>query len=201
MLHRDLKPANVLLAADGHPRLADFNVSTCAAVPGAGAAAFFGGSLAYMSPEQLDICLGADRSLAETLDERSDLFTLGVLLWELLTGERPFGDDRECEPTPTSLGRLAARRREELGENSLRTLPANCPPRLIEVLRGLLQPVRERRTPSAESVRRQLDLCLRPDVERLARPQRTGLASALGRHPMPLLIGAGDGTQCGNVPR
>ncbi|HVC98321.1 MAG TPA: serine/threonine-protein kinase [Pirellulales bacterium] len=191
VLHRDLKPANVLLAADGHPRLADFNVSFCAVVPGAGAAAFFGGSLAYMSPEQLDICLGADRSRADSLDERSDLFTLGVLLWELLTGKRPFGDDRECDMTPASLERLAARRRQALDENAVSALPADCPTRLIEVLRGLLQPERERRTPSAHSVRRQLDLCLRPGVERLARPRRAGTAAVLGRHPWPLLIAAG----------
>ena len=191
VLHRDLKPANVLLAADGHPRLADFNVSTCAVVPGASAAAFFGGSLAYMSPEQLDICLGANRGRAESLDERSDLFTLGVVLWELLSGERPFGDDRECDMTPASLERLAAKRRQGLDEKAVRELPADCPARLIEVLRGLLQPQREWRMSSALGVRRQLDLCLRPEVELLARPRRTGIVSLLGRHPWPLLIAAG----------
>ena len=191
VLHRDLKPANVLLAADGHPRLADFNVSSCAVVPGASAAAFFGGSLAYMSPEQLDSCLAADRSGAEPLDERSDLFTLGVVLWELLTGERPFGDDRECDMSPASLERLAARRRRGLDKTAERSLPADCPSGLIEVLRGLLQPERERRISSAGSVRRQLDLSLRADVERLARPQRAGIVSVLGRHPWPLLIAAG----------
>ncbi|HVX16028.1 MAG TPA: serine/threonine-protein kinase [Pirellulales bacterium] len=191
VLHRDLKPANVLLAADGHPRLADFNVSSCAAVPGANAAVFFGGSLAYMSPEQLDVCLGGDRSRAEPLDERSDLFTLGVLLWELLTGERPFGDDRQCDMTPASLERMAERRRQELSEDAVRTLPADCPPHMIEVLHGLLQPDRERRMSSARGVQRQLDLCLRPDVERLARPRRAGMLAVLGRHPWPLLIAAG----------
>ncbi|HEX4149886.1 MAG TPA: serine/threonine-protein kinase, partial [Pirellulales bacterium] len=191
VLHRDLKPANVLLAADGHPRLADFNVSTCDVVPGASASAYFGGSLAYMSPEQLDICLGTDQSQADSLDQRSDLFTLGVLLWELLTGERPFGDDREFAPTPAALAQLAARRRQELGEDALGALRPNCPAQLIDVLRGLLQPDRDRRIASAESVRRQLELCLRPDVERLGRPQRAGPLAALARHPLPLLIAAG----------
>jgi eukaryotic-like serine/threonine-protein kinase len=191
VLHRDLKPANVLLSADGHPRLADFNVSSCTAVPGACAAAFFGGSLAYMSPEQLDLCLGAEGREVESLDERSDLFTLGVLLWELLTGDRPFGDDRECDMTPASLGQLAARRRQGLGEDAVRALPADCPTRLVEVLRGLLQPQRERRIASARSLRRQLDLCQQSEVEHLARPPRTGMVSVLARHPWPLLIAAG----------
>ena len=164
VLHRDLKPANVLLAAD--MRILGWQISTSALVPSCRepAAAYFGGSLAYMSPEQLDICLGTDRSTAESLDERSDLFTLGVLLWELLTGERPFGDERKNR---TDADGARDDWRRDAMKNWTKTpcarLPADCPAGLIEVLRGLLQPDRERRTSSADSVRRQLDLCLRPE--------------------------------------
>ena len=55
VLHRDVKPANVLVGADGHPQLADFNISF-SKLDGATPAAYFGGSLAYMSPEQLEAC-------------------------------------------------------------------------------------------------------------------------------------------------
>ncbi len=92
VLHRDVKPANVLLSAEGLPRLADFNVGCCTKVEGAGPAAFFGGSLAYMSPEQLEAFNPAHDRPVESLDGRSDLYSLGVMLWELLTGALPFPD-------------------------------------------------------------------------------------------------------------
>ena len=55
VLHRDVKPANVLVSVEGHPKLADFNISF-SKLDGATPAAYFGGSLAYMSPEQLEAC-------------------------------------------------------------------------------------------------------------------------------------------------
>jgi eukaryotic-like serine/threonine-protein kinase len=90
ILHRDVKPANILLTAEGLPKLADFNVS-CRGIAGrAGSAAYFGGSLAYMSPEQLRVAHPADDTQAEYLDERTDLYSLGIVLWELWQGSRPW---------------------------------------------------------------------------------------------------------------
>jgi len=56
VLHRDLKPANVLLTAEGLPKLADFNISFASQLEGTAPEDHFGGSIAYMSPEQLEAC-------------------------------------------------------------------------------------------------------------------------------------------------
>lgn len=89
IMHRDVKPANILLASDAVPKLADFNVSYGGNVTDVGAAVHFGGSLAYMSPEQLLVARGRDLQGAEELDLRSDLFSLSMVLWELWQGNPP----------------------------------------------------------------------------------------------------------------
>jgi len=87
ILHRDLKPANVLLTDEGQPMLLDFNLSADAAQEKAAPTALIGGTLPYMAPEHLAALKGGKRPV----DERSDLFSLGLILYELLTARHPFG--------------------------------------------------------------------------------------------------------------
>src|SRR5690606_21463889 len=87
-------------------KLADFNVSYGSKLEGSTPAAYFGGSLAYMSPEQLEACHPEYDRLPEDLDGRSDLYSLAVVLWELLTGERPFHDEGVEADWSTTLGTL-----------------------------------------------------------------------------------------------
>jgi serine/threonine protein kinase len=82
MFHRDVKPANILLDGEGRPKLTDFGLAVHEEDL-AGQRGILAGTLPYMSPEQV-------RREGHCLDGRSDIYGLGVVLYELLCGRRPF---------------------------------------------------------------------------------------------------------------
>jgi tRNA A-37 threonylcarbamoyl transferase component Bud32 len=81
ILHRDIKPQNVLLDNEGEPFLTDFGVARLLGEPGITRSGVFLGTPNYASPEQAKL---------QPLDERSDIYALGVVLFEMATGKRPF---------------------------------------------------------------------------------------------------------------
>ncbi|MBI3465137.1 MAG: serine/threonine protein kinase, partial [Planctomycetes bacterium] len=188
VLHRDIKPANVLVAGDCSPLLADFNISYSSKVEGATPAAYFGGSLAYMSPEQLEAYDPRHARRAEDLDGRSDIFSLGVLLWELLTGRRPFEDDSLDQGWSRVIDSMIDRRRAGIDRERMAQFPAEAPPELERILRQCLAPDPDQRFASADDLARQLELCLQPQVQRLLRPAAGGWRRQACRSPWPTAI-------------
>jgi serine/threonine protein kinase len=161
VLHRDVKPANVLLTAEAVPKLADFNISFSRTLPGDSPVAYFGGSLSYMSPEQLEACHPGLERTAGDLDTRADIYSLGVVLWELLTGAKPFDDTTTGEHGDiTTLSAMLARRRAGVGDPALDELPSGCPAALRRVLLTCLEPDRERRWGSGAELAQQFEFCL-----------------------------------------
>lgn len=142
ILHRDVKPANVLVDGDGTAKLADFGV----AVPSSAldeaatmaATHVHPGSLGYMSPEQ---------ARGATLDEASDLYSVGVVLYQALTGEHPL--DLEGVSTPLA--------RERVLEPSPDLDHPRVPAPIREVLATALAPKPRDRFDDAAAMRRALE--------------------------------------------
>ncbi len=189
VLHRDVKPANVLVAADGHPKLADFNISF-SKLDGATPAAYFGGSLAYMSPEQLEASDPSHARQPDQLDGRADVYSLGVLLWELLALERPFAEQSLPHEWGLALGAMATMRRAGVQPSHMARLPSDCPRGLRTVLLKCLASEPADRYASADELARELDLCLQPRAQSLLDTGRRW-RTALMRHPLAATIGFG----------
>lgn len=84
IVHRDVKPSNIMVIRDGHVKITDFGIARMASSTVQTQAGVVLGSPKYMSPEQV---------LGKSIDQRSDIFSLGVMLYEMLTGQPPFVGD------------------------------------------------------------------------------------------------------------
>ena len=143
VLHRDLKPANVLMD-DGRPRIADFGlarVTEATLDPKLTREGFAMGTPGYMAPEQW-----ADPT---HIDERADLFAMGVMLYELLTCRSPFVGQSAAEVLQnTVVGRY----------EDLRTLNPSLDLKLVQAVDACLRPHREERVASATALEQLLGL-------------------------------------------
>jgi hypothetical protein len=183
ILHRDVKPANVLLNRFGRPFLADFNLSFAARRDGADPAPF-GGTVAYMAPEHLEAFGPGGRRLQAAVNERSDLYALGVMLFELLAGRLPFrlGPRPGARRTEQML-ELAAERR---GGPPRFPPEANVPAPVACVISRCLDPEPERRSPTAAELARALDGCGEWSAIEKALPPPGPITRRLCRWPFAL---------------
>jgi serine/threonine protein kinase len=132
IVHRDVSPQNILVDVNGCGKLTDFGIAKALYVTtDVTETGDMKGKTAYLSPEQVS---------AHPIDRRSDLFSMGVVLWEALTGKRLF---RDANPFETM------RKIREFEVPDLRTLRVECPESLAAVVAMALQRRPDRRYPSA----------------------------------------------------
>ncbi|MGD2158620.1 MAG: protein kinase [Anaerolineales bacterium] len=139
IIHRDLKPANVLLAEDGTPRLTDFGLAHMAVKESLTVPEAIMGTMDYLSPEALS---------GEGVDTRADIWAFGVLLYEMLVGERPFQGDHMAALLTAILNQPVP---------DLEQLLPDCPIPLIDLLYRMLEKDPLARIPSVRYVGAELE--------------------------------------------
>lgn len=143
IIHRDIKPANVLIAQDGTPRLSDFGVAHVSDGTRITETGFVFGTYAYVSPEA---CYG------DELDARADIWSFGVMLYEMLTGEVPFYETNPAAIVTAILTKPPA---------DIRTRRPDIPEALAELVHRMLEKDPNHRIDSARQVGAILDGILR----------------------------------------
>ena len=141
-VHRDLKPQNIIVGRQGQVKIADFGLALDAHSPGLTQPGVMLGSPPYMPPEQM---------LGERVDARCDLFSLGVVLYELLSNRQPYP-----EPGSDESESLLNKMRKERYP-ALRKHVRGVPRHLKKIVRGCLKAKTRRRISSAATIRRQLE--------------------------------------------
>jgi serine/threonine protein kinase/Tfp pilus assembly protein PilF len=182
ILHRDLKPANILLTDDGQPMLLDFNLSEDTKTLSALSPASIGGTLPYMAPEHLQ----AFQQNISSSDQRSDVYSLGIILFELLTGRQPY--PLRTGPIKRVLGEMIDDRH---AAPPLRRWNKTVSPAVESIVRHCLAPRPDQRYQTARELQEDLERQLANRPLRFA-PEpslRERLTKAVRRNPRFAVVG------------
>jgi len=173
VIHRDISPSNVMVSYAGDIKLTDFGIAKELRIDDVTHFTGIKGKLAYMSPEQLK---------GQRLDGRSDVFSLGIMLYECLTGFRPFDGDTDM----VTVERITSGQHKPLKDNCDPATPSA----LIDAIESLLEPNLSKRCPSATVLLEQLQpvrpsATARSDISALIRQtlSHPPVAAGLSTHP------------------
>ncbi len=170
VVHRDVSPSNVLVRFDGVVKVVDFGIAKATSLPTATETGTLKGKRGYMSPEQ---CNGLE------IDRRSDVFALGILLFEVTTGYRLFCGDND----------FAVMNRIVKGEfvRPSEVMPG-YPDALERIVVRALSPRRDARQPDAACIQRELEAFARDErIEVSSLALREALEDLMGARPHPAL--------------
>lgn len=204
LVHRDIKPSNIMIKRNGEVKLMDFGIAHTKHLDALTLPGMLLGTPAYMSPEQV---------IGQPLDVRSDIFSFGIVLYEMLTGAKPFTDEdtravtakimKDSYPSPRRVNRDIPRRVQWIINKCLRKKPKRRYGSMMEVENKLGRRLAGRTTKAASLLRIAEYLVSRrlfeaaPEQETIVitgRPRMSArMRNAAIAGSMLLLLGAGGG--------